>query len=161
MNANVLQANLTEALNDEYQARALYRKVIQTFGPVRPFVNIIAAEQRHIEALLSLFERYGIPVPPDHWQERMKPPTSLVEACRLGVEAELANAALYDRLLASTLSPAVRAVFLQLQAASRERHLPAFQRGVAREERAGSGSADGRHCGRGHGSRHGDRGLHG
>jgi hypothetical protein len=161
MNTCALQANLTEALNDEYQARALYRKVIQAFGPVRPFVNIIEAEQRHIEALLPLFERYGFPIPQDDWEERIKLPASLLEACCLGVEAEIANAAMYNRLLASTQAPAVRAVFRHLQAASRERHLPAFQRCVARGERVGSVSDGGRRCGRGQGRRHSRRGLNG
>jgi len=30
-------AALTEALENEYKARATYRKVIETFGRVRPF----------------------------------------------------------------------------------------------------------------------------
>ena len=42
-----------DALEDEYKARATYRKVIERFGRVRPFVNIIQAEERHIEALLA------------------------------------------------------------------------------------------------------------
>ena len=157
MNTRALQANLTEALNDEYQARALYRKVIQAFGPVRPFVNIIEAEQRHIEALLPLFESYGFPVPQDDWDERIKSPASLLEACRLGVEAEIANAAMYDRLLASTQAPDARTVFRHLQAASRERHLPAFQRCVARGARSAPDLYGGRRCGRGKGRRHGAR----
>lgn len=40
-----------EALDDEYKARATYRKVIEAFGPVRPFVNIVEAEDRHAEAI--------------------------------------------------------------------------------------------------------------
>lgn len=44
-------AALAEALDDEYKARATYAKVIERFGPVRPFVNIIKAEERHAQAL--------------------------------------------------------------------------------------------------------------
>lgn len=56
---------LHEAPEDKYKARATYRKVIDTFGPVRPFVNIVEAEERHARALLGQFARLGVepPVP--------------------------------------------------------------------------------------------------
>ena len=57
---------LCEALDDEYRARATYQKVIDTFGPVRPFVNIVEAEDRHAQALLSLFARFGVPCAAEH-----------------------------------------------------------------------------------------------
>ncbi len=34
---------LTEALQDEYKSQATYRKVIEKFGPVRPFINVVEA----------------------------------------------------------------------------------------------------------------------
>jgi hypothetical protein len=123
-----LQQILNEALNDEYKARAQYRKVIDKFGPVRPFINIVASEERHIAALLPLFRRYGIPVPEDNWAKRVTVPGTLQEACRIGVEAEIENMTMYDRLLAKTQKADVARVLAHLQAASRENHLPAFQR---------------------------------
>lgn len=51
---------LREALDDAYKARATYRKVIEGFGPVRPFVNIVEAEDRHARALITLFSRFGV-----------------------------------------------------------------------------------------------------
>ncbi len=48
---------LIEAINDEYKARATYRHVIRKFGEIRPFINIVDAESRHIEALLPLFQK--------------------------------------------------------------------------------------------------------
>ncbi len=51
--------DLLMALDDRYKARATYRQVLADFE-VRPFSNIVEAEQRHIDALLVLFERYGI-----------------------------------------------------------------------------------------------------
>ena len=41
--------------------------MIHDLGPVRPFVNIVDAEARHVSALLSLFEKYGIAAPPNRW----------------------------------------------------------------------------------------------
>ena len=34
-------AALREALEDEYKAQATYRKVIEKFGGIRPFINIV------------------------------------------------------------------------------------------------------------------------
>ena len=133
---------LVEAINDEYKARAMYRHVIDRFGAIRPFVNIVDAESRHIEALLPLFEKYGVAVPEDDWASRTEVPQSILAACRAGVDAEIENARMYDRLLALMAEyPDVQQVLVRLQRASSENHLPAFQRCV---ERGG---------GRGHGRR--------
>lgn len=43
---------------------------------------------------------------------------------------------MYDRILAETSEPDVRRVLLHLQSASRDRHLPAFERCVDREGRS-------------------------
>ena len=129
---------LTEAINDEYKARATYRQVIQKFGEIRPFINIVDAEGRHIEALLPLFEKYNVVVPDDDWKSRIQAPRSVLEACQTGVEAEIENAEMYDRLLKVTGDyPDIQHVLKQLQRASTENHLPAFQRCVEREGRHG------------------------
>lgn len=135
-----------EALNDEYKARAFYRLVIKTFGPVRPFVNIVEAEDTHARALERLCARYDIPLPLDEWEEKLRPPASVQEACRLGVEGEIENIAMYDRFLEHTDQPDVRALFQRLQARSREAHLPAFERcvGQGREGERAPGSGTGR-----------------
>lgn len=130
-NAKTIEA-LREALDDEYRARATYQKVIEAFGPVRPFVNIVEAEDRHAQALLALFAQFGVEPPPDKWAGQVDVPASLLEACQAGVEAEIENEAMYERLLRQTEHPDVLAVMRRLQEASQERHLPAFQRCLAR-----------------------------
>jgi rubrerythrin len=122
---------LSAALEDEYRARATYRKVIEAFGPVRPFVNIVEAENRHVTALLRQFRRLGEPPPPDTWEERVPVPDTLAEACATAVQAEVENDTLYSRLLGRVTDPAARSVMLRLQKASRERHLRAFRRYLA------------------------------
>ncbi|RNJ50550.1 ferritin-like domain-containing protein [Methylocystis hirsuta] len=119
---------LREALDDEYKARATYQSVIDRFGPVRPFVNIIEAEERHANALLRLLERFGIEPPKDRWAGQVPAPSSLAEACKAGVEAEIENAAMYERLLAQVSDVRARDVLTRLQQASQQRHLPAFRR---------------------------------
>lgn len=126
------RAALEEALDDEYRARATYKKVIGKFGPVRPFVNIVEAEGRHIEALLRQFERLGETAPPDTWAGRVKAPSSIKEACADGVQAEVENGAMYDRLLEKAADPGVRQVMRRLKRASQDNHLPAFERCLAR-----------------------------
>lgn len=119
---------LKEALDDEYKAQATYRKVIEAFGPVRPFINIVEAEANHIEALLRQFERLGETPSPDTWADRVTAPASLQEACAAGEKAEVENGAMYDRLLQKITDPTVSKVMRRLQEASQERHLPAFRR---------------------------------
>ena len=132
-------AALTEALEDEYKARALYRQVIEAFGPVRPFVNIVESESRHAAALLALFERFGLTPPVDDWAYRGAAPASVAEACGMAVEAGIENAEMYERLLAQVDEPDVRDVLRRLQTASRENHLPAFRRCLERERKGGGG----------------------
>ena len=121
---------LNEALDDEYQAWATYDQVIADFGEVAPFRHIREAEARHIAALRTLFARYGLAVPENPWPGRVPRFASLTEVCAAGVAAEVANAALYDRLLLATERPDILGVFRRLQAASQERHLRAFERCV-------------------------------
>lgn len=129
-----LQKVLAAAMDDEYHARATYRSVLDAFGDVRPFLNVVESEVRHIRALARLYDEYGLAVPADRWAGRVSAPASLREACRAGVEAERKNGALYEKLIESARShPDVVAVLRRLQSASQERHLPAFERALARE----------------------------
>lgn len=123
---------LLDALDDEYRAWATYDGVIRDFGPERPFINIRDAEARHIEALATLFERYGLEMPENSWPGRAPRFASIREACEAGVEGEIANVALYERLMASTSRQDILAVFDNLRRASQENHLPAFRRCATR-----------------------------
>jgi hypothetical protein len=42
---------LEDALDDEYKSHATYDQVIRDFGSVRPFINIVEAEAKHIVSL--------------------------------------------------------------------------------------------------------------
>ena len=131
---NTVSNVLFEAIHDEYKARAMYRQVIRTFGEIRPFINIVDAESRHIEALLPLFDKYNVVVPEDDWDSRIQTPQSILEACQAGVKAEIENAEMYERLLKLIGGyPDIQHVLKQLQRASTENHLPAFQRCIERE----------------------------
>ena len=140
---------LHEALDDEYRSWTTYDQVMQDFGEVRPFSNIREAEGRHIEALCTLFARYGLPVPENTWAGRVDRYPSLQAACEAGVEAERANGEMYERLLTASRQADILTVLRNLQAASQQRHLPAFQRCMER--------GHGGHGGHGRRHGHGDR----
>ena len=152
-----LEKALGEALEDEYRARATYRAVLDAFGDVRPFSNIVESEGRHIEALSQLYAKYDLQMPTDRWAGEITAPASVEEACRAGVRAERENRAMYDRLLPEVRSyPDVVGTFERLCSASQERHLPAFERCLDREEgRLRMGRGSGRGTGRGGGRRGG------
>jgi hypothetical protein len=122
-------AILELALQEEYGAEALYRTVLATFGPATaPFALIADAEGRHVAALKLLFTRRNLP--PSPWAPVGFPTFGTIpEACAAGVAAEVKDAAFYTPYLARTDLPQdVRNVLTNLQAASLENHLPAFER---------------------------------
>jgi len=133
---------LHEALDDEYHSWTTYDQVIADFGEVRPFTNIRDAQARHIDALTALFERYGLPLPVNTWHGRAPRYASVQAACEAAVAADIANGQMYDRLITTTQRSDIVGVLRNLQAASQQRHPPAFQR-----------------CGQG-GGRGGGRGRH-
>ncbi len=120
---------LRAALSDEYKAWSVYDQVIADFGTVRPFTSIQKAEENHIAALMRLFDAYGLDAPANEWPGNVPTYDTLAEACQGGVDAEIANAALYyDELLGMVDNPDIVRVFESLQRASEYQHLPAFQR---------------------------------
>ena len=133
---------LQEALVDEHHAWATYDQVIDDFGEVRPFVNIRDAEARHAQALSELFVRYGLPIPASTWPGRVTRYASVHEARVAAVAAEIANGEMYERLLSATQRPDILTVLRNLQQASQQRHLPAFQRCA---QRGVGGCGAGRH----------------
>jgi hypothetical protein len=91
---------------------------------------IKGAEEQHIASLKAIYDKYGLTVPQNNWSGQINSPETLTEACQLGVDAEIANAALYQE----KLLPAVKdyeditLVFENLSSASEQKHLPAFDR---------------------------------
>jgi hypothetical protein len=119
---------LLMALEDEYKAWSVYDQVVTDLGAARPFINVQRAEENHIAALVTLFDRYGLDVPVNAWADNVPHFDTLAEACEAGVQAEIENAALYDELLSMVDNPELIRVFQSLQRASQTKHLPAFER---------------------------------
>jgi len=118
---------LNQAILEEYGALNLYKSVIDQLGNVYPFSWIVKAEQQHINALTRQAEKYGVSVPANPGLGTVPTFSSLSEACQAGVAAETADAALYDQLKPVVTHTDILRVFRNLQSASLNNHLPAFQ----------------------------------
>lgn len=128
------EAALGSALQDERHAEAFYAAVMAKFGDARPFSNIIDAERQHEAMLIGLYETYGVAVPENGYATGAlaapAAPETLADACKIGVEAEIANRDPYDGNLLPAVAayPDITLVMQRLRDASEESHLPAFQR---------------------------------
>ncbi len=122
-----LEEMLTYALEDEYYAHTEYEMILDKFGDVRPFSNIVGSEQTHINALIPLFEAYDYRVPDDESAGLVTIPDTFEEALGLCAEAEVYNIDMYEVFLEQEVPDDVRTVFEQLKRAS-ESHLEAFSR---------------------------------
>ncbi|NNE67973.1 MAG: DUF2202 domain-containing protein [Pyrinomonadaceae bacterium] len=129
------------ALNDEYMATAIYAGVNEKFDNPRPFVNIVEAEKRHTKRLVEIFNKYELPVPENEWLGKAPGYESVLNACKAGIDAEIENKKLYDRIFDSTEKEDILTVYKALQRASEQNHKPAFERCV---NRGGNGMGRGR-----------------
>ncbi|MFA7254080.1 MAG: hypothetical protein WC107_06035 [Patescibacteria group bacterium] len=118
------------ALDDEYKAYSVYDAVIAKIGSVRPFSMIIRAEESHIASLKSVLDKYGETIPDNPYAGKVTVKSTLKENCQIGVDAEIANVALYnDQLLPKvTAYSDITSVFNNLMNASNDKHLPSFEK---------------------------------
>ena len=82
-----LETMMTYAIQDEYLARAEYEAVMKKLGRVKPFDNIIKAEETHIEWLKGLFKDHKFSLPPDQAANHVVVPATFHEALETGVKA--------------------------------------------------------------------------
>lgn len=121
------QNALKEAILEEYGALNTYEALIAEFGSIYPFNVVVKSEQRHVDTLVKLFERYGVSVPENTGLAAAPQADTVADACAIGVSAEIADADLYTELLKAVTHQDIRNVFTNLQRASLEQHLPAFE----------------------------------
>jgi hypothetical protein len=126
-----LEQMLTYAIQDEYLARAEYYFIIDKYGSIRPFSNIVQAEEQHVSMLVPLFTKYGFAVPKDTAKEHIIVPDDLKVALETCVQAEVDNIAMYETFLGKSLPDDVRDVFERLKNASGN-HLEAFRNALSR-----------------------------
>ena len=120
-------AGLQEVILEEYGALNLYTAVINQLGSVYPFDQIVLSEQQHVDALVRQAQKYNVVVPANPGLTVVPSFSSLAVACQAGVAAEIADAALYDDLMLGTTHTDLTRVYTNLQSASLNNHLTAFQ----------------------------------
>lgn len=124
------------AAEDEYLARAEYDAIMAAFGRIRPYTNIRAAEETHLSWLRDAYAARGLPFPVDGAVSRVVAPRDLKAAAQAGVDAEIANIAMYDAFLALPIVNAaangdLKLLFQHLRDASKN-HLAAFRTQLSR-----------------------------
>ncbi len=124
---------LLAALDDERRAEAYYGAVLDRFGQVRPFSQIINAERRHEAHVLTLMKNHGVDAPANRWaNEKPEVPSTLADAARQAVEFERQNVAMYDGFLEFVPAGDIRDTMAQMRKVSLERHIPAFEAAAKR-----------------------------
>jgi hypothetical protein len=118
---------LEQAVLEEYGALNLYNAVLDQYEDAYPFNRIVRSEQQHVNVLLRAADRYSVDAPENPGLNPSPEFATLEDACTAGVAAEIADAALYDELLKVTDNPDLVRVYENLQAASLNNHLPAFE----------------------------------
>jgi len=118
---------LLRAIQEEYRAQALYQSIVDTFGDAYPFNYIVLSEAQHASQLVRLAQKYGVAVPDANNLGELPEFSTLAAACEAGVDAEIADAALYDEIMPATTHADLLRVYANLKAASLNNHLPAFQ----------------------------------
>lgn len=115
----------------EYAAAASYQAVLDAYGPVEPYASILAAELRHIDALVRQLEKAGVAVPDNPYLGLIAAPASLAEAAQAWATGEIDNVAMYDSLIAQASDAALVRVLDNLRSASLNSHLPLFEAAAA------------------------------
>jgi hypothetical protein len=120
---------LMYAAQDEYLARAEYAAIIEKFDVTRPYSNIMKSEETHLDYLEDIYAKYKMEFPLDEAKEKLVIPNDLLEAAKVGVQAEIDNIAMYEKFLSYDLSEDIENVFNSLMKGS-VNHLNAFQNQV-------------------------------
>lgn len=69
------------------------------YGEMRPFSNIVKAEEQHIRYLIELFGTHVYAIPANTAQDHIVLPQDLESAFETGVKAEIDNIAMYEVFL--------------------------------------------------------------
>ncbi|MDD4029340.1 MAG: DUF2202 domain-containing protein [Caldisericia bacterium] len=122
---------LTYAVQDEYLAHAEYIAIMEKFGQMKPYINIAKSEETHLSFLEEVYLSFDMEFPEDTSAQHVVIPENLLEAAKVGVQAEIENIAMYELFMTHELPDNVYEVFYVLKSGS-ENHLKAFQKQVER-----------------------------
>ena len=119
-----VETMLLNALHEERLAAATYQAIVDKFGEVKPFTNILEAEEQHISAVENLLKVNGIEIPTN--DVTATAPQTLEESYALAISVEKEDIALYEEMYPNLSDSMIKAVFTRLSNASKQ-HLQAFE----------------------------------
>lgn len=119
-----VETMLLNALHEERLAAATYQAIVDKFGEVKPFTNILKAEEQHIAAIENLLKVNGIEIPANNITATA--PKTLEESYALAINVEKEDIALYEEMYPNLSDSMIKAVFTRLMNASKQ-HLQAFE----------------------------------
>ena len=138
--------DLVYMLEEEKIARDVYSTLYDVYGS-RIFKNIIRSEERHVDAVKSLVEKYGVEAPATLYDEGVfeneelqelydslvaKGKSSLTDALKVGVEIEELDISDIENILNAGVPEDFERVYENLLNGSYN-HLNAFNRQLARQ----------------------------
>jgi hypothetical protein len=110
---------LTLAIEDEYSAKATYQALLVLFPQEKILEHLLSAEQKHINALVPLFETYNVTIPLESTIPLTVTYGSIQEAALDIVAKEVSNIAMYAHFLTQSDLPSdVEFLFTNLMNAS-------------------------------------------
>jgi len=110
---------LTLAIEDEYSTKATYQALLVLFPQVRILENLLAAEQKHIDALVPLFVKYDVTIPVESTTPLTVAYGTIQEAALDIVAKETSNIEMYAHFLSQSDLPSdVELMFTNLMNAS-------------------------------------------
>lgn len=110
---------LTLAIEDEYSAKATYQALLVLFPEARILENLLAAEQKHIDALVPLFATYSVTIPLESTIPLTVTYGTIQEAALDIVAKEASNIEMYAHFLTQSDLPVdVELLFTNLMNAS-------------------------------------------
>ena len=122
---------LIRALDENYKEYTLYKRVVEKFGPIRPFIMIVRAKEKQTVMLKAVFDKYILDIPENTYLLRdMKIPNNKSTVCRFGSDTELASIDLFQNELMPLVGDYedITSVFSDIVKMSSEKYLPAFDR---------------------------------
>ena len=120
---------LMYAVQDEYLAHGEYVAIVDKFGSQNPYANISSSEEMHLSYLEELYHAHGLDFPADESADHIVVPDNLLEAAKVGVQAEIDKIAMSELFLTYDLPEDVRELFSALKSGSKN-HLASFQKQV-------------------------------
>ena len=116
----------------EYEARAFYRRMVETYAGKSPFTALLAGSEKRVGWLIAACRRWGVPCPQDTPATTLQLSALWLENCERAANGEAALVRLYQDLAPNAGAPALAGLYAKLQQHSLDRQLPRLAQAISR-----------------------------